>query len=73
MPYDGPIQIGHGQTNSQPRTVDAMLRLSTCDLASGCSTSAPGSGWSTALLAHLTGPSGVVLGVELECRTWPIG
>ena len=25
--YDGPIAIGHGQTNSQPRTVEAMLRL----------------------------------------------
>ena len=25
-----------------------------------------GSGWSTALLAHLTGPTGEVLGVELE-------
>ena len=25
-----------------------------------------GSGWSTALLAHLTGPTGRVLGVELE-------
>ena len=25
--FDGPIQIGHGQTNSQPRTVEAMLRL----------------------------------------------
>ena len=25
--YDGPIPIGHGQTNPQPRTVEAMLRL----------------------------------------------
>jgi protein-L-isoaspartate(D-aspartate) O-methyltransferase len=25
-----------------------------------------GSGWTTALLAHLTGPGGVVVGVELE-------
>ena len=25
--YDGPLPIGHGQTNSQPRTVEAMLRL----------------------------------------------
>ena len=25
--YDGPLDIGHGQTNSQPRTVEAMLRL----------------------------------------------
>ena len=25
--YDGPLPIGEGQTNSQPRTVAAMLRL----------------------------------------------
>ena len=25
--YDGPLDIGHGQTNSQPRTVRAMLEL----------------------------------------------
>ena len=25
--HDGPLPIGHGQTNSQPRTVAAMLRL----------------------------------------------
>ena len=24
--FDGPIQIGRGQTNSQPRTVEEMLR-----------------------------------------------
>ena len=25
--YDGPLDIGHGQTNSQPRTVHAMIQL----------------------------------------------
>ena len=25
--YDGPLDLGHGQTCSQPRTVAAMLRL----------------------------------------------
>jgi protein-L-isoaspartate(D-aspartate) O-methyltransferase len=64
--YDGPLPIGHGQTNSQPRTVEAMLRLLDVRpghkvLDVGC-----GSGWTTALLAHLTGPTGRVLGVELE-------
>jgi protein-L-isoaspartate(D-aspartate) O-methyltransferase len=64
--YDGPLPIGHGQTNSQPRTVEAMLRLLDVHqghkvLDVGC-----GSGWTTALLAHLTGPTGRVLGVELE-------
>jgi protein-L-isoaspartate(D-aspartate) O-methyltransferase len=55
--YDGPVPIGHGQTNSQPRTVETMLRL--LDVGAG-------SGWTTALLAHLTGPTGRVIGVELE-------
>lgn len=63
--YDGPLEIGFGQTNSQPRTVADMLRLldvrpgqSVLDV--GC-----GSGWTTALLGHLVGPTGRVYGVEL--------
>lgn len=64
--FDGPIPIGAGQTNSQPRTVADMLRLLDVHpghrvLDVGC-----GSGWTTALLAELTGPEGRVRGVELE-------
>ena len=64
--YDGPLPIGHGQTSSQPRTVAAMLRL--LEVAPGQSVLdvGSGSGWTTALLAHLVGPTGSVLGVELE-------
>ncbi len=64
--YDGPIQIAGGQTNSQPRTVEAMLRL--LDLRPGQRVLdvGSGSGWTTALLAHLVGSGGEVLGVELE-------
>ena len=64
--YDGPLGIAAGQTNSQPRTVDAMLRL--LDLRPGQRVLdvGSGSGWTTALLAHLVGPAGEVLGVELE-------
>jgi protein-L-isoaspartate(D-aspartate) O-methyltransferase len=62
---DRPIPIGHGQTNSQPTTVRAMLRL--LDVRSGEQVLdvGSGSGWTCALLAHLVGPSGSVYGVEL--------
>jgi protein-L-isoaspartate(D-aspartate) O-methyltransferase len=64
--YDGPIEIGRGQTNSQPRTVDAMLRLLEVQRGDRVLDVGSGSGWTTALLAHLTGPTGEVVGVELE-------
>lgn len=63
--YDGPIQIGHGQTNSQPSTVAAMLRLLEVRPGDRVLEVGAGSGWATALLAHLTGPAGTVLGLEI--------
>jgi protein-L-isoaspartate(D-aspartate) O-methyltransferase len=62
---DAPLSIGHDVTNSQPSTVRAMLELLAPEpgervLDVGC-----GSGWTTALLAHLVGPSGHVVGVEI--------
>ena len=63
--YDGPLPIAAGQTNSQPRTVAAMLRL--LDVRSGNRVLdvGTGSGGTTALLAHLVGATGAVVGVEL--------
>jgi protein-L-isoaspartate(D-aspartate) O-methyltransferase len=63
---DRPLPIGLGQTNSQPRTVEAMLRL--IDLRPGQHVLdvGAGSGWTTALIAALVGPTGSVVGVELE-------
>ena len=64
--YDGPLEIGHGQTNSQPRTVEAMLRLLDVRRGQRVLDVGSGSGWTTALLAHLVGSEGEVWGVELE-------
>ncbi len=63
---DAPLAIGLGQTNSQPRTVRAMLGLLEVAAGQRVLDVGAGSGWTTALLAHLVGPSGSVLGVELE-------
>lgn len=70
--FDGPVQIGHGQTNSQPRTVEAMLRLLHVRPGDKVLDVGAGSGWTTALLAHLTGPRGSVTGIELvpELAQW---
>ena len=66
--YDGPLSIGHGQTNSQPHTVDDMLQLLGVRPGDRVLDVGAGSGWTTALLAHLTGDSGSVRGVELEAE-----
>jgi protein-L-isoaspartate(D-aspartate) O-methyltransferase len=60
----GPLPIGHGQTSSQPRTVAAMLELLDVQPGDHVLDVGAGSGWTTALLAHLTGPTGSVTGVE---------
>ena len=64
--YDGPLPIGHGQTNSQPQAVRSMLELLDVRPGQRVLDVGSGSGWTTALLAHLTGPGGQVCGVELE-------
>ncbi|MDJ1370512.1 protein-L-isoaspartate O-methyltransferase family protein [Gulosibacter molinativorax] len=62
--FDGPIRIGFGQTNSQPRTVANMLRLLDVQPGQRVLDVGSGSGWSTALLGELVGPEGTVIGVE---------
>ncbi|WP_040161463.1 protein-L-isoaspartate O-methyltransferase family protein [Nigerium massiliense] len=61
---DAPLSIGHGVTNSQPSTVFAMLELLDVRPGQRVLDVGAGSGWTTALLAELVGPSGRVVGVE---------
>lgn len=63
---DAPIGIGHGATCSQPRTVRDMLALLAPSTGARVLDVGSGSGWTTALLAELVGPTGRVRGVELE-------
>ncbi|WP_370524234.1 protein-L-isoaspartate O-methyltransferase [Cellulomonas sp. APG4] len=63
---DRPLPIGHGQTSSQPSTARAMLELLEVVPGARVLDVGAGSGWTTALLAHLVGPDGEVLGLELE-------
>ena len=62
---DRPLPIGHLQTNSQPRTVTDMLDLLDVPEGARVLDVGSGSGWTTALLAHLVGPAGQVIGTEI--------
>jgi len=61
---DAPFSIGHAQTISQPTTVKHMLLWLTPQTGQRILDVGSGSGWSTALLAYLVGPTGFVYGVE---------
>ena len=61
---DRALPIGHGQTNSQPSTVRAMLEALDAQPGHRVLDVGSGSAWTTVLLAHLVGPTGTVLGLE---------
>jgi protein-L-isoaspartate(D-aspartate) O-methyltransferase len=62
---DRALPIGWRQTNSQPTTVRNMLALLDVREGQRVLDVGSGSGWSAALLAHLVGPGGEVIGVEM--------
>lgn len=62
---DDPLPIGFGQTISQPYTVVFMLEWLEVSEGEKVLDIGYGSGWQTALLAHLVGDTGMVYGVEL--------
>jgi len=62
---DYPLAIGYGATISQPTTVAFMLEKLDVREGQKVLDIGSGSGWTTALLAHLVGPKGKVIGVEI--------
>lgn len=61
---DRPINIGDGQTNSQPSTVRRMIEWLDVQPRQRILDVGSGSGWTSALLAHLVGTRGRVYAVE---------
>jgi len=70
---DMPLPIGHGVTNSQPSTVARMLEWLEVEPGQKILDVGSGSGWTTALLAHLVGQNGYVIGVERIAELVEVG
>lgn len=62
---DRPLPLAHGSTNSQPSTVHRMLVELAPSSGQRVLDVGSGSGWTTAILGHLTGSGGEVLGLDL--------
>ncbi|MCH8627159.1 protein-L-isoaspartate O-methyltransferase [Arsenicicoccus piscis] len=62
-----------GSTCSQPSTVADMLGLLGVAPGQHVLDIGSGSGWTTAMLAHMTGPQGSVLGLEIDEQVMEFG
>jgi protein-L-isoaspartate(D-aspartate) O-methyltransferase len=63
---DYPLPIGENQTISQPTTVAFMLELLGAEEGDRVLDIGSGSGWTTALLGHIVGEKGEVIGLERQ-------
>ncbi len=70
---DVALPIGFGQTNSQPSTVARMLDWLDVEQGDKVLDIGSGSGWTTALMAELTGEQGMVHAVELVPELLELG
>lgn len=61
---DAPLSIGNNQTISQPSTVAFMLEHLAVQEGDTVLDIGSGSGWTTALLCHIVGKEGSVIGIE---------
>lgn len=71
--YDTALPTTEGQTVSQPYTVAFMLELLEPQRGNKIMDVGSGSGWQTALLAHVVGPKGRVFGIELVPEVKKLG
>jgi len=70
---DVPLPIGGGQTNSQPYTVAFMLELLSPKQGQKVLDIGFGSGWTSALLAHIVGRKGKVYAFEVVRELYEFG
>lgn len=70
---NAPLPIGQGQTISQPLTVAFMIELLAPQKGESILEVGFGSGWQTAILAHLVGDSGKVTGIEIIPELFEFG